>query len=1107
MPSSSFPTLHANPLSATPPSFIVGVGASAGGLEALEIFFSNMPIDANLGFVVVQHLSPDYKSMMVELLSKYTKMPVQEATDGQPVLSNHIYLIPRNNNLTIFHGMLHLNARTKQSQGLNLPIDIFLQSLAEDQGEKGIAIILSGTGSDGTRGVRALKEAGGMVMVQAEQSARFDGMPRSAIATQVVDYVLPPDEMPQELVRFTEDMHHGRVSPTVPKILTEEDRLNKIFAILRRQGGIDFAYYKRNTIVRRIERRMTINKYEHLTDYLDLLTRSPNEVRILRKEMLIGVTRFFRDPEAFEYLAESVIPEIIQRKKQHEKIRIWVAACSTGEEAFSLAMIVQDCLKAVKRTDLEVQLFATDIDDEALAFAGRGVFPESIAADIQAEWLQLYFDRRGDHYEVKRHIREMVIFAQQNLINDPPFSKIDLLSCRNVLIYFQPVLQKRVLELFYFALVEGGYLFLGSSETLGDDFEALQPINQRWRIYQMQEKTRPRLQQGKHLDYTSTPVPTMRSRRFAPAGRNDTHLRQEIELYRQMIESSLPPSVIVDRELNLVHAFGDLSLFLSVPTGGRVTLNLPQMVTDALSIPLSTAVHKALKEDRTVIYRFVHLTLHENEIIIDLIARPLTNSKTREKMVVISFETVSETIPDALQMLHTAVESDETFDREQNAGQRIHDLENALQFNRENLQATNEELETSNEELQSTNEELLAANEELQSTNEELESVNEELITVNAEYQEKIRELTDLSDDVSNLLSSTDIGTIFLDKNLRIRKYTPTIQREISLLEHDIGRPLSHIAHRFVAYDLVTEAQKVLDTLQGQTDEVQNMQGDWYLVKIFPYRTLKNIVKGVVISFVDITELKRTIEKLSATTTALQESEDRFRAALQFSRMGIYHQDKDLYYTWAYNPYPRFPGFDSQTVLGQTDYSLFLAEDAEYLTQLKQEVMESGLGVHEEINVAIYNERVVFDLTIEPRYDHDGNLLGLTCAMLEVSDRRSYAILQSLMHHLNLGVFVKQVNGHYLYGSRQFRTLLGLSPDKELFNQSDADLFPEEIAAPLTKLTSNLAETDEKQQVFLHGRGLTITLFTVENNQGVLYGYCGLVEKSDGSEQEARSKK
>ncbi len=981
-----------------------------------------------------------------------------------------------------------------------------MQSLAEDQGEKGIAIILSGTGSDGTRGVRAIKEAGGMVMVQAEQSARFDGMPRSAIATQVVDYVLPPNEMPQELVRFTEDVTHGRVSPPAPKILTEEDLLNKIFAILRRQSGIDFAYYKRNTIMRRIEQRMTVNNHEHLTDYFDLLNRSPDEVRILCKEMLIGVTSFFRDPEAFEYLAESVIPDIIQRKEPHEKIRIWVTACATGEEAFSLAMIVQDCLQAAQRTDLEVQLFATDIDEEALEFAGRGVFPESIAADIKAEWLQRYFDRRGDHYEVKRYIREMVIFAQQNLINDPPFSKIDLLSCRNVLIYFQQVLQKRVLELFYFALVEGGYMFLGSSETLGDDFDALQPIHQRWRIYQMNDKTRPRLQPGSHLNYTKTQLPTLRSRRFAPAGSNDAHLREEIELYRQMIEHSLPPSVIVDRKLNLVHAFGDLSLFLSVPSGGRVTLNLPKMVTEALSIPLNTAVHKALQEDRTVIYRSVPLTLHETEIIINLIARPLTNSKTREKMVIVSFETIPDTTTAGPRISDsdTAVGNAEPFDPEQNAGQRIRDFEHTLQFNREKVQETVAELKTTNKELQATNKELLLANEELQSTkgelelvNQELESGNEELITANAKYKEKIRELTDLSDDASNLFSSTDIGTILLDNNLRIRKYTPTIQREINLLQHDIGRPLSHIAHQFVDYDLVAEAQKVLDTLHGQTNEVRTTQDDWYLIKIFPYRTLERIVKGVVISIVDITELKRANEKLSATTAVLQESEERFRAALQFSRMGIYHQDKNLYYTWAYNPYPRFPSFDSQAVLGQTDYSLFSPEDAAYLTQLKEKVLQTGLGIHEEIHVTIYNEPVVFDLTVEPRYDHDRNLLGLTSAMLEITDRRSYAILQSLMNQLDLGVFVKQMNGRYLYGSRRFRHLLGLSPDRPLFNQSDADLFPEEVAAPLAKLTKDLVQTGEQQQVFLHGRGLTITLFTVENSAGDLYGYCGLVEPSE----------
>ncbi|MCA9979306.1 MAG: PAS domain-containing protein, partial [Anaerolineales bacterium] len=1077
------------------PSFIVGLGASAGGLEALESFFSNTPVDTGLAFVVVQHLSPDYKSLMVELLSKYTSLPVQEAQDNQRVVANQIYLIPRKYSLTIFHDTLHLSERHKPEHGLNLPIDIFLQSLAEDRGESAIAIILSGTGSDGARGVRAVKEAGGMVMVQDEQSARFDGMPRSAIATQVVDYVLSPEKMPEELVRFTGSDGHGRHFPAVPKLLTEEDRLHKIFALLRRTSGVDFSYYKRNTVVRRIERRMTINKYDQLSDYVEFLQDSPSEAHILRKEMLIGVTRFFRDPEAFTFLANVAIPDIIKHKSSHTKIRVWVAGCSTGEEAFSLAMTIHDCLQTAQRADLVVQVFATDIDEDALDFAGHGLYPESIAADVRPEWLNRYFEKRGDHYEVKRHIREMVIFAQQNLIKDPPFSKIDLISCRNVLIYFQQILQKRALDLFHFALNENGYLLLGTSENPSEECTWLEPISQKWRIYQRLGNTRPRLDSALALDQTppthNRPTPAIISLA------SERQQRREVELYRHLLEASLPPSVVVDSNLTLVHAFGDVSPYLSVPSGGRVTLDIGKMITAELSIPLTTAVHKVFRDDQEVAYRFVQIQLHGEPHTLHLIARPIFTNKLHEKLVMVFFEPVPPTLETDTDE-NTAVASDSnTYNPSQNASQRIRDLEHSLQFNKENLQATIEELETSNEELQATNEELLAANEELQSTNEELESVNEELITVNAEHQEKIRELTELNDDINNLFSSTDIGTIFLDNRLCIRKYTPAVQNEINLLPQDIGRPLSHIAHHFLHYDLVAEAEKVINTLVGHTREVRNAHGNWYLVKIFPYRTRDNIIKGVVISLVDITMLKRTNEKLNEITAALEESEERFRAALQFSGMAVYHQDPDLYYTWAYNPYSRFASLESEAIVGKTDYNIFLPEDANHLTQLKNQVLSTGLGIREEITVTIYGEQVIFDVTIEPRYNAKGELLGLTSAMLNITDRRSYAILNSLLNHAELGVFVKQPNGAYLFANQQFLRLLGLPPGTSLLNRQDADLLPEPTAVELHNLIETLQETGKPQKATLPTPetdfNLNLTLFEVRNSQNHLYGYCGLL--------------
>ncbi|MCA9977643.1 MAG: hypothetical protein KC413_17910, partial [Anaerolineales bacterium] len=473
------------------PAFIVGIGASAGGLEALEKFFTSVEPRTQLAFVVVQHLSPDYKSLMVELLSKHTTLPVYETTDGMIVEPNAVYLIPRKKTMTIFHGRLLLADR-KPEEGLHLPIDIFLKSLAEDQGEKAIAIILSGTGSDGTRGIRAVKEAGGMVMAQDEQSARFDGMPRSAIATQLVDYVLSPEQMPQELMKFVQHPYlvgDARVKPP----LTDDDNLNKIFALLRSFSGVDFSFYKQNTMGRRIERRMSINQIDRLSDYLNYLYRSQAEVNTLYKEMLIGVTRFFRDPEAFEELRTAVIPAILANKDAQDQVRVWVVGCSTGEEAYSLAILFREAMEAANK-NLDIKIFATDIDKEAIDFASRGIYSESVAADVSHDQLRRYFIKKSDSYEIMRHVREMVIFARQNLIKDPPFSKIDLISCRNVLIYFQVILQKRVLAIFQFALQHDGFLFLGTSETVGSDQEAFFPFHNKWRIYQYKGGVRPLLQ-------------------------------------------------------------------------------------------------------------------------------------------------------------------------------------------------------------------------------------------------------------------------------------------------------------------------------------------------------------------------------------------------------------------------------------------------------------------------------------------------------------------------------------------------------------------------------------------------------------------------------------
>ena len=848
--------------------YIVGIGTSAGGLEALEKFFSGVPSDSNMAFVVIQHLSPDYKSHMVELLSKYTLLPVFEARDGMRVEPNTIYLIPRRKNMTIFKGVLYL-VDYDRSQGLNLPINIFFESLAEDQGEKAIGIVLSGTGSDGTLGIRAIKEKGGIVLAH-DESARFDGMPRSAISTRLVDIVATPEEMHSNLINYLK--HPCLVTDPINQPHSAEDTvtLGKLFAILRTHTEIDFTDYKPNTILRRIARRMSINQIDTLSDYVDFLQHSPEESQTLFKEFLIGVTRFFRDPEAFNILQQQVIPQLVEGKKRHDQIRVWVSGCSTGEEAYSLAILFQEYMEQ-SGNYVNVKIFATDIDRTALDYASQGLYPESVAADISPERLHNFFIKKGDTFQILRHVRGTVVFAYQNLIKDPPFSKIDLISCRNVLIYLQPVLQKKVFDVFQFALKSKGFLFLGSSETAGSSVDAFSMISSRWRIFQYDGGLPPSLIQHQLHQRNPAALPLKVKDYRPPKTLEDW--RGSDTVLRGLVEQLMPPCVVVDENNAIIHAFGEVQPYLQAPTGYRVSLNILNMVNDDLALPLSTALHRSSQEQQEVSYRNIKMATSDDTVkYINMTTRPFWEKNQRQQLILISFELSESLSPEK--------DQGEEFSVSKTVNQRIDNLEQELQYTKENLQATIEELETANEELQATNEELLAANEELQSTNEELQSVNEELSTVNSEYQLKIRELTNLNNDIHNLFSSTSVGTVFLDATLSIRKFTTAAQNDFNLLEQDAGRPLSHISHNLIDLEIVELAGTVIKTLSPIEQEVQSRNGQWYILKITPYITHANTVDGVVITLVDITERKQIED-------SLKEREAQLRSMFETAAIGI----------------------------------------------------------------------------------------------------------------------------------------------------------------------------------------------------------------------------
>ena len=837
------------------PSHYVGIGASAGGLEAIEAFFKNMVPKSNLAFIVVQHLSPDYKSLMVELLSKKTEMPVHRAEDGMEVLADNVYLIPPKKNLTIFHGKLLLNDKVA-NQGINLPIDIFLRSLAEDQGERTIAIILSGTGSDGTRGVRAIKEFGGMVMVQDEDSAKFDGMPRAAVSTGVADFIMPPEKMPEQLLAY---MAHPYVSGNKHSdiLLKDPDALTRLFAELREKTKADFTYYKPSTITRRIERRMSVNQISDFEEYVKYLQSYPVEVMALYRDLLIGVTNFFRDPDSMLELEEKWLPELLLRVKNRE-IRLWVAGCSTGEEAYTLAIMVKEAMEKAG-ISRDVKIFATDIDKDAVITASTGIYPESIAGDLPPKIMAKYFYHKEEKLQIARHLREMVVFAQHNLVKDPPFTNIDLITCRNLLIYLQPILQQKVFEMFNFSLNSEGLLFLGSSETIGEMGDFFETMHQKHKIYRSKGKIQPL---NREVHARSREDRSYPSQPFSVGNRDRRQTDHDgsriIKQYLQVvIEEYLPLSVIVNERLAIVHIFGNTEGYFKIPSG-PMEYDITKMAAGEMAIPLATGIQKVFRSGEAITYSNIRLQQRDESRTIRLRVVPLPAAKGCEPLVTVFFEEISKR-PISEQ------ETVATFNVGEEAQQRIHDLEQELQFARENLQATIEELETSNEELQATNEELLASNEELQSTNEELQSTNEELYTVNAEHQNKIIELTELNNDVDNLLTSSRIGTLLLDEDLEIRKFSPEISNIFHILDKDIGRPVTHLNHNLQNVNPIEMIRTVQKSNRLIEKEVQAEDGRRYLARILPYAIGPKAYSGVVLTFVDISETIAARDNLASS--------------------------------------------------------------------------------------------------------------------------------------------------------------------------------------------------------------------------------------------------
>ncbi|MEZ6102255.1 MAG: chemotaxis protein CheB [Pirellulaceae bacterium] len=822
----------------TSPSYVVGVGASAGGLDALERLFDAMPTDSGMAFVVVQHLSPDFKSLMNELLARHTRMAIQVVTDGVELQPNTIYLIPPKKNMILQDGRLRLSEQVPGS--LNMPIDVFFRSLAQDAGKRAIGIVLSGTGSDGSRGIRDISSAGGLVIVQSIQSAAFDGMPRNSLGTGVADIVCPPGNMATRIYEYIRNPGTFTADSDAPQSPDDSD-LAEIFRMFRNQYGIDFGYYKQTTIGRRLERRVKLARCDSLNAYLRRLEADPRELDVLYRDLLVEVTQFFRDLEAFQRLQREVIPELVERATIHGELRVWTPGCATGEESYSMAMLLMDCIER-QGLDLDFKVFATDVHHTSMETASAGVYSAQSTSRMPTEFKDKYFVRIGDLYHVSNKIRQHVIFAPHDITKDPPFTRIDLISCRNVLIYFDPEIQRRVLSLFHFGLTVGGVLFLGPSESIGDLEKEFEPIDRPWRIYRKLRNVRLRDTGPISPQPPISRIVVSRPSYVATQIKSDKNWLIP-EVYDHLLARYVPPSLLINQHLELVHSFGDARRLLVQPEG-KATLDVVRLVEGDLRTAVSAALHKTATTNSTVVFEGVRVRTPEGDRPYRLIAEPYT--KSSEKMYLLSFEECREPPPPT----PTTVEN---FDSADHAAQRIAALERELDYTKETLQATVEELETSNEELQSTNEELVASNEELQSTNEELHSVNEELYTVNSEHQRKIAELTQLTSDMDNLLRSTEIGTIFLDTELRIRKFTPVVTRAFHVLEQDIGRPIGHIAHNLLNYDLISDAATVLQTREPIERSLETNGNENYLVRVLPYDSDRHD-NGVVVTLIDTTQ-------------------------------------------------------------------------------------------------------------------------------------------------------------------------------------------------------------------------------------------------------------
>lgn len=952
---------------------VVGIGASAGGLEALKAFFNLLLPDSGAAFVVIQHLDPNHKSMTADILSRSTTMPTVEVTDGTAIEANHVYVIPPNHYLKIEDHTLVLSDALRR-KGLRMPIDAFFWSLAEQRQHAAVAIILSGTGSDGSLGLRAVKGNGGLVIVQDPASAQYDGMPRSAIATGMADRVCAIENMPRELCEYLRhpyikqppiDEDHDQQSLEI-----EGDKLRFILSLLQVRTGLDFRAYKSGTLERRINRRMGLHRIDTLDEYLKFLKQHPEEPTALIQDLMIGVTAFFRDPEAFAVLEAEAINPLIASKTNDDPIRVWIPGCTTGEEAYSIAMLLAEKLKSADK-HCPLQIFATDIDDNAVAIARAGLYPENIATNLSSQRLQNFFHKEDHHYRVNKALRETLTFATQNLISDPPFSRLDLISCRNLLIYLKPDIQKKVLQAFHFSLRSQGYLFLGHSETANQPDGLFKPVDKKWRLFQRRNNSH--ITAEINIPLSATRRVSSDNLRPPPTHANDqsrwTELAQQL-----LLREYAPAAVLVDNRYQILLFFGPTALYLSQPSGAP-TKDILALAIPELRARLREALKKATRTKQTVTTDDIHLTRESLKVVAKITVRPLISRHLEEPLWLITFDEHAEPLPTAPLPLPSG--QDETL---------IKQLEQELNATREELQINLEEQETANEELQAANEEVMSVNEELQSTNEELEttkeelqSMNEELTTANNELKDKVDELTQTNDDLDNLLGSTDIATLFLDAEMRIGLFTEASQHLFNLIKTDVGRPVSDITPKFTGNrSLLSDAKLVLSKLIPIEDEVVTEDNEYYLRRVLPYRTRDNRIGGVVITFIDITQRKLIEQKTQHLAAIMRDSNDAVTTMDLNGKITTWNRGAEKIYGWT----------EKQALTMTLQDMVPLSERLEIQRLIKRiangEVIESFESQH------LTNDGRTLNIwfTITPLFDRDHRVSAIATTERDITQRK-----------------------------------------------------------------------------------------------------------------------